>query len=76
MSTITIPIEDEDLQYLKNWTREQGTTLEEFFAKEARSLRKHLEAPLHPALLQASGVISRDIDAKDKHLEYLMNKHK
>lgn len=74
MSTITIPIADEDLRYLTSWTATQGTTVEEFFANEARSLRQHLEAPLHPALVEASGVISQDVDNRD-YLDYLANKH-
>ncbi|MDB6004466.1 MAG: hypothetical protein JWR15_1453 [Prosthecobacter sp.] len=75
MSSITIPIPDDDLKFLEAWTRDQGTTVEEFFTREAVNLRKHLQAPLHPAVLRATGVIRGDIDARKEYLEYLERKH-
>lgn len=75
MSTITIPIEDEDLQYLTQWTATFGVTVEEFFANEARTLRRNLAVPLHSALIQASGIIAPDIDSKEAYLNYMDSKH-
>lgn len=75
MSTITIPIPEEDLRFLEAWTREQGTTVEEFFTREASNLRQHLQAPLHPAVIRATGVIRGDIDAEKEYRDYLERKH-
>ena len=75
MSTITIPIEDEDLEFLNAWTREVGTTVEAFFAKEASTLRRHLATPLHPDLINASGIISGTTDAEGEHIAHLADKH-
>ncbi|TDU64126.1 hypothetical protein EI77_04310 [Prosthecobacter fusiformis] len=76
MSTITIPIADDDLAFLHSWTQEQGTTVEEFFSREAHSLRRHLQAPLHPVLQRASGVIHSDIDGVSDHRQHLDDKYR
>lgn len=75
MSTITIPLPDEDLAFMNEWTRQHGTTVAEFFAREARNLREHLQAPLHPDLMRATGVLTPGVEAQSTHLDHLHNKH-
>ena len=48
MSTITVPLPDEDLAFLRAWSEKQGTSAEEYLARQARNLREHLQRPLHP----------------------------
>lgn len=57
MSTITIPLPDEDLAFLRAWSEEQGISAEAFLARQARNLREHLQRPLHPDVVAALGVI-------------------
>lgn len=75
MSTLTIPLDDEDLEFLRSWTRQQGTTPESFLADQAHNLRRHLQTPLHPAVLKASGVIDSEVDAKEEYLNHQERKH-
>lgn len=75
MSTITIPIADDDLAFLHSWTQEQGTTVEEFFSREANNLRRHLQAPIHPLLQRASGMIRSDIEGIEDHQQHLDKKY-
>ncbi|MEQ1751381.1 MAG: hypothetical protein ABL974_18300 [Prosthecobacter sp.] len=75
MSTITIPLPDEDFQFLSDWTRQQRTTVAEFFAREARNLRQHLQAPLHPDLKRAAGILAADLERESAHLNHLDRKH-
>lgn len=58
MSTIAVPIPDEDLQFLRAWTAEQGTSAEAFLAQQAHNLREHIQRGLHPIVANAIGVIS------------------
>jgi len=67
MSTITVPIPDEDLAFLRAWSEEQGTSAEEFLARQARNLREHLQRPLHPDVAAAMGIISPDADEETYH---------
>jgi hypothetical protein len=75
MSTITIPLSDEDFQFMNDWTRQQGTTVAEFFAREARNLRQHLQAPLHPDLKRATGSLAPALEGESAHLDHLDRKH-
>ena len=75
MSTITIPLPEEDLTFLRAYSNALGTSAEEFLARQARSLREYLQRPLQPEVLAASGIISPGASAKDTHREHLDNKH-
>jgi hypothetical protein len=58
MSTITIPLPDEDLTFLRAYSNAQGTSAEAFLARHARNLRQQLQKPLHRDVEAASGIIS------------------
>ena len=75
MSTVTFPLPDEDFQFMSDWARQQGTTVEEFFAREAHNLRQHLEAPLHPDLERATGILTPSVEGQSAHLDHLDRKH-
>ena len=75
MSTITIPLPDEDLTFLRAYTSAQGTSAEEFLARQARNLREHLQRPLRPEVEAASGIIPAEIVGKKTHREHLRAKH-
>jgi hypothetical protein len=76
MSTITIPLPDEDLTFLRAWSETHGTSAEAFLARQARNLRQHLQKPLQPDVVAASGIISQGIAAEEKHREHLEKKHR
>jgi len=75
MSTITIPLPDEDLTFLRAYSNAQGTSPEAFLARQARNLRQQLQKPLHRDVEAAGGIISSRIDAKETHREHLEKKH-
>jgi len=75
MSTITVPLPDEDLTFLRAWSEKQGTSAEEFLARQARNLREHLQRPVHPDVAAATGIIPPDIDAEKEYHEYLEKKY-
>lgn len=75
MSTITVPLADENLTFLRAWSERQGISAEAFLARQARNLREHLQRPLRPDVAAASGVISPEIDGEEAHREHLETKH-
>jgi len=75
MSTITIPLPDEDLAFLRAYSEAQGTSAEAFLARQARNLREHLQKPLQPEVAAASGIISPGIAGRETHHEHLEKKH-
>ena len=75
MSTITVPLADEDLTFLRAWSKTQGTSPEAFLAQQARNLRQHLQKPLQSQVAAASGIILQEIAGEEKHREHLEKKH-
>ncbi len=75
MSAITVPLPDEDLAFLREWSEKQGTSPEEFLARQARNLREHLQRPLHPDVIAATGIFPSDIDEKAAYQKYVEKKY-
>jgi hypothetical protein len=75
MSTIMVLLPDEDFAFLRDFSAAQGTSAEAFLARQAHNLREHLQRPLQPELLRATGIISRQVDGEETHREHLEKKH-
>ena len=75
MSSITIPLPDEDLDFLRAYTSAQGTSAEAFLAQQARNLREHLQRPVHPDVARATGIISPNINGDSAYRDHVEKKH-
>jgi hypothetical protein len=75
MSTLTVPMPEEDLEFLRAYSEAQGTSAEALLARQARSLREQLQRPVHPAVTFASGIISAGVAGEDAHRAHLAAKH-
>ena len=75
MSTILVPLPDEDPAFLRNFSAAQGTSAEAFLARQARNLREHLPRPLRPEVLRATGIIPPEVAGEETHREHLEKKH-
>jgi hypothetical protein len=74
-STITISLSDEDLAFLRAYSQVRGTSAEAMLARQAHSLREHLQQPLHPDVTAAIGVIMPRHDGEQDHKDHLEKKH-
>ena len=75
MSTITVPLPDEDLAFLRSFSAAHGISAEAFLARQARNLREHLQRPLPPEVMRAAGIISPEVAGQEAHREHLEKKH-
>jgi len=75
MSTLTIPIPEEDLAFLRAYSEAQGISAEALLARQARSLREYLQRDMHPEVKAASGIISPSVASEEAHRAYLESKH-
>ena len=75
MSTITVPLSDEDLAFLRAHAEAHGTSAEAFLARQAHSLRELLQAPVRPEVTAASGIIAPEVAGEEAHREHLATKH-
>jgi hypothetical protein len=76
MSTVTVSLADEDLAFLQRFSEEQGTSVGELLARQARSLRRQLEKPLPAEIVASRGIIAGDVDSKTEHPDHLPRKHR
>jgi len=76
MSTVTVSLADEDFAFLQSFSEAQGTSVGEFLARQARSLRRQLEKPLPPEIIAASGIIAGDVDSRNEWLDHTERKHR
>lgn len=76
VSTITIPIPEEDLSFLRAYSSALGTSAEAFLAQQAHNLRRHLQQPIQHDVAEASGTISPGISAARAYWEHLDKKHR
>jgi len=76
MSTVTVSLADEDFAFLQRFSDAQGTSVGEFLARQARSLRRQLEKPLPPEIIAASGIIAGDVDSRNEWLDHTEHKHR
>lgn len=75
MSTITIPLPEEDLSFLRACSEAQGVSAETLLAGQVRRLRERLQRPLPAEVEAAAGIISGDVDGKEAHRQHLAKKH-
>ena len=75
MSTITVPMPDEDLAFLRAYSEAQGLSPEAFLAQQAHNLRAHLQNPLQAEVARATGIISAELDGPEAHRSHLTRKH-
>ena len=75
MSTLTIPLPDEDLAFLRSFAHERGVSAEGFLAQHARNLLLQLQTDLHPAVKAASGTFQATADPISEFHDDMTRKH-
>lgn len=75
MSTITVPLPDEDLNFLRAYSSAQGISAEASLARQARNLREYLERPIHPDVEAGSGIVKAEIGERAIYREHIEKKH-
>lgn len=75
MSTPTVSMPDEGLTFLRAHSAANGISAEQLLAQQVRNLREHLQRPLHPAVIAATGIIASDIDGREAHRTHFATKH-
>ena len=75
MSTITVPLSDEDLAFLRAYSEAHGTSAEAFLARQAHNLREQLQEPVRPEVTAASGIIAPEVAGEAAHRAHLAAKH-
>jgi len=75
MSTLIVPLPDEDLAFLETYSAAQGTSAGELLAVQARRLREFLQSEIHGDIVDAVGIIDPGVSAEPAFLSHLEEKH-
>lgn len=71
--TIRLPVEE--VEFLRAYAEQHGTTVANLVAHYARGLRGASERAPHPANLQFTGSIPPEVDVREAYVEHMMRKH-
>ena len=70
-----VRLPEEDLAFLRSFSAAQGTSAAAFLARQARNLREHLQRPLPPEVMRATGIIAPEVSGEEAHREQFEKKH-
>lgn len=65
----------EELEFLKTYADEHGTTVAEIVTRYVQRLKLSESQPLHPDIVNLTGLVPADIAAKAEHHQHLLDKH-
>jgi len=73
---LTIEMPAEEVDFLKAYAKEHGTTVATLMARYAQALRNAPRRPPHPANVQFTGTIPSEVDAREAYLQHMVEKHR
>jgi hypothetical protein len=73
---LTLKLPAEEVEFLKDYAQQHGTTVAELFARYVKLLQKIPSRPPHPATLQFTGLVPEDVDVRELYLQHMIEKHR
>jgi hypothetical protein len=70
---VELPVEE--LDFLKAYAEEHGTTVAVLLKRYAQALRHSPRRLPHPANVQFTGTVPTDVDARDVYRQHIIEKH-
>ena len=73
---LTIEMPAEEVDFLKAYAKEHGTTVATLMARYAQALRNAPRRLPHPANVQFTGTVPAEVDAREAYLQHMVEKHR
>ncbi len=73
---LTLQLPAEEVEFLKDYARQHGTTVTEIVASYVSRLKANDQSPLHPDIVSITGLVPENIDAQAAYRQHLLDKHK
>ena len=73
---LTLRLPAEEVEFLKAYAQEHGTTAAELLATYVKRLRANGQKPLHPDVANITGLIPVDTDVTAEYRQHMLDKHK
>ncbi len=72
---LTVQLPAEEIEFLKKYAQEHGTTATEILARYVHRLKTSAHRPLHPEVTQITGLVPETTDASAEYRQHLLDKH-
>ena len=72
--TIRLPVEN--IEFAKQYAKEHRMTVTELINRQLQRLRGPESAGIHPEVARIVGLVPEEVDVREAHLEYLLEKHR
>ncbi len=73
---LTVQLPAEEVEFLKSYAQEHGTTVAEIFARYVKRLKSSARPPLHPDIVSITGLVPDHIDVGAEYRQHLLDKHR
>ena len=71
---LTVQLPAEEIEFLNSYAREHGTTVAEIVARYVKRLKSSESKPLHPDIVNITGLVPPHLDAEAEHRQHLLDK--
>ena len=72
--TIRLPIEN--IEFAKQYAKEHRMTVTELINRQLQGLRGQEDSGVHPEVARIVGLVPEEIDVREEHVRYLLEKHR
>ncbi len=73
---LTVQLPAEEVEFLKSYAREHGTTVAEIVTRYVQRLKQAERRPLHPDIVNITGLVPQNLDVAGEHRQHLLEKHR
>ena len=73
---LTVQLPAEEIEFLNSYAREHGITVAEIVTRYVKRLKSSESQPLHPDIVNITGLVPPQIDAETEHRRHLLDKHR
>ena len=73
---LIIELPAEEVDFLRSYAREHGTTVATLMARYAQALRNAPRRPPHPANVQFTGTIPPEVEVRETYSQDMVEKHR
>jgi hypothetical protein len=70
---LTIQLPAEEVEFLKSYAQEHGTTVAEVVGRCVQRLKTPIRRPLHPDIVSLTGLVPEHLDAEADYRQHLLD---
>jgi hypothetical protein len=73
---LTVQLPGEEVEFLKTYAQQHGTTVTDLLTRYVKRLQSSARPPLHPDIVNITGLVPEHLDARAEYRQHLLDKHR